>query len=96
MSKGLSYFLGIVTGILLTFGFFAVRAYTAKQGGEGDTKTEKQAKLPDGVTMLDTPVPFTEAKTSRSCRSYLKTPPLPSPRREWSTPAPSITPTLWS
>lgn len=62
MSKGLSYFLGIVTGILLTFGFFAVRAYTAKQGGEGDTKTEKQAKQPDGVTMLDTPVPFTEAK----------------------------------
>lgn len=62
MSKGLSYFLGIVTGILLTFGFFAVRAYTAKQGGEGDTKNEKQAKLPDGVTMLDTPVPFTEAK----------------------------------
>ena len=62
MSKGLSYFLGIVTGILLTFGFFAVRAYTAKQGGEGDTKTVKQAKLPDGFTMLETPVPFTEAK----------------------------------
>lgn len=25
-------------------------------------KIEKQAKLPDGVTMLDEPVPFTEAK----------------------------------
>ena len=62
MSKGFSYFLGILTGILLTLGFFAVKAYTAKQGGEGDTKTEKQARLPDGVTMLDTPVPFTEAK----------------------------------
>ena len=62
MSKGLSYCLGILTGILLTLGFSAVRANTAKQDGEGDVKTEKQAKLPDGVTMLDTPVPFTEAK----------------------------------
>ena len=62
MSKGLSYFLGIVTGILLTFGVFAVIAYTAKQDGKGDTKTERQAKLPDGFTMLETPVPFTEAK----------------------------------
>ena len=62
MSKGLSYFLGILTGVLLTLGFFAVRAYTEKQGGDGDVKTEKQAKLPDGVTMLDEPIPFTEAK----------------------------------
>ena len=62
MSKGLSFFLGIVTGILLTFAFFAVKAYTAKEAGESDTKTEKQAKLPNGATMLDTPVPFTEAK----------------------------------
>ena len=62
MSKGLTYFLGILTGILLTMGFFAVRAYTAKQNGENDVKTEKQAKLPDGVTMLDEPIPFTEAK----------------------------------
>ena len=62
MSKGLSYFLGVVTGILLTFGFLAVRAYTAKESGEGEMKTEKQAKLHDGVTMLETPVPFTEAK----------------------------------
>ncbi|MDT3357247.1 MAG: hypothetical protein LIR35_06675 [Bacteroidota bacterium] len=62
MSKGLTYFLGIVTGIILTFGFFAVIAYTSKQDEEGDTKTEKQVKLPNGVTMLDTPVPFDEAK----------------------------------
>ncbi len=61
MSKGLSYFLGIVTGILLTFVFFAVIPYTSKQDEEGDTKTEKKVKLPNGVTMLDTPVPFTEA-----------------------------------
>ena len=62
MSKGLSYFLGIVTGVLLTLGFFAVKAYTPKQGGENDAQTEKEAKLPDGVTMLDEPVPFNEAK----------------------------------
>lgn len=62
MSKGLSYFLGIVTGILLTLGFFAVKAYTSKQGEEAGTATEKQAKLPDGVTMLEEPIPFTEAK----------------------------------
>lgn len=62
MSKGLSFFLGIVTGILLTLGFFAVRAYTSKKGGDVSTTTEQQAKLPDGVTMLDRPVPFTEAK----------------------------------
>lgn len=62
MSKGLSYFLGIVSGILLTLGFFAVKAFTAKQDDENRTKTENQAKLPDGVTMLDAPIPFTEAK----------------------------------
>ena len=62
MSKGLSYFLGIVTGILLTLGFFAVKAYVPKQDGENGTQTEKEAKLPDGVTMLDEPVPFNEAK----------------------------------
>ena len=73
MSKGLSYFLGVVTGILLTFGFLAVRAYTAKESGKGEMKTEKQAKLPDGVTMLETPVPFTEAKTLRFCRSFSTT-----------------------
>ncbi len=62
MSKGLSFFLGILTGILLTFGLFAVRAYIVQQGGESVVEIEKQAKLPEGVTMLDTPVPFTEAK----------------------------------
>ena len=62
MSKGLTYFLGILTGVLLTLGFFAVRSYSSKGEAAGDVKTEKQAKLPDGVTMLDEPVPFTEAK----------------------------------
>lgn len=62
MSKGLIYFWGIITGILLTLCFFAVRAYTLKQGSEDGTATEKQAKLPDGVTILDEPVLFTEAK----------------------------------
>lgn len=62
MSKGLSYFLGIVTGILLTLGFFAVKAYVPKQDGDEGTQTEQEAKLPDGVTMLDEPVPFNEAK----------------------------------
>ena len=62
MSKGLSYFLGIVTGILLTLCYSAVRAYMANPSEAGDEKTEKQAKLPDGVTMLNDPIPFTEAK----------------------------------
>ena len=61
MSKGLSYFLGIVTGILLTLGFFAVKAYTQSRGENGP-QTEEETKLPDGVTMLDEPVPFNEAK----------------------------------
>lgn len=61
MSKGLSYFLGIVTGILLTFGFFVIKRHMASSDANGTT-TEKQAKLPDGVTMLDEPIPFTEAK----------------------------------
>jgi hypothetical protein len=61
MSKGLSYFLGIVTGILLTLGFFAVKAYTQSQCENGP-QTEEETKLPDGVTMLDEPVPFNEAK----------------------------------
>lgn len=61
MSKGLSYFLGIVTGILLTLGFFAVKNYMAKQGSVEGATTEKQAKLPDGVTMFDETVPFTGA-----------------------------------
>ena len=62
MGKGLTYFLGILTGILLTLGFFALKNSSPKQEGENSNKTEKQAELPDGVTMLDEPVPFTEAK----------------------------------
>lgn len=62
MSKGLSYFLGILTGILLTLGFFAVRSATTKDSAKGTEATEKTAKLPDGITMLDEPIPFTEAK----------------------------------
>ena len=62
MSKGLTYFLGILTGVLLTLGFFAVKSYTSKDKTDGDVKTEESAKLPDGVTMLDETVPFNEAK----------------------------------
>ena len=62
MSKGLSYFLGILTGVLLTIGFLAIRNVTSKDDAAGNTGTEKQAKLPEGVTMLDEPIPFTEAK----------------------------------
>ena len=62
MSKGLTYFLGILTGVLLTLGFFAVRSYTSKDKTDGGVKAEESAKLPDGVTMLDEPVPFNEAK----------------------------------
>ena len=62
MSKGLSYFLGILTGVLLTIGFLAIRNATSKDDAAGNTGTEKQAKLPEGVTMLDEPIPFTEAK----------------------------------
>ena len=62
MSKGLTYFLGILTGILLTLGFFAVKNATSKDGEAGAETTEKAAKLPDGVTMLNEPIPFTEAK----------------------------------
>ena len=62
MSKGLSYFLGILTGILLTIGFLAIRNATLKDDAAGTAGTEKQAKLPEGVTMLDEPIPFTEAK----------------------------------
>ena len=63
MSKGLLYFLGILTGILLTIGFGAVWNAVSKSDSAGTDNTEKQAKLPDGVTMLDEPIPFTEAKT---------------------------------
>ncbi len=62
MSKGLSYVLGILTGILLTLGVFAARYYSSKQDDENGVNTEKPAKLPDGVRMLDESVPFTEAK----------------------------------
>lgn len=59
MSKGLIYFLGILTGIILSIGFLGIQ-----KGESADTKgTEQQAKLPEGVTMLEEPVPFTEAKS---------------------------------
>lgn len=62
MSKGLSYFLGILTGILLTIGFFAIKNAASKDDVAGTKSTEKQVKLPKGVTMLNEPVPFNEAK----------------------------------
>ena len=52
MSKGLSFFLVILTGILLTLGFFAIKSCT-----------DRPSKLPNGVTMFDEPVPFTEARS---------------------------------
>lgn len=62
MSKGLLYFLGILTGILLTIGFGAIWNAASKGDSAGKDNTEEQAKLPDGITMLDEPIPFTEAK----------------------------------
>lgn len=62
MSKGLSYCLGILTGIFLTIGFLAIRNATTKNGAAGTETTEKAPKLPEGVTMLDAPILFTEAK----------------------------------
>lgn len=66
MSKGLSYCLGILTGILLTVGFLAIRKATTKEDvatiTEKTESPEKQDKLPDGVTLLDEPIPFNEAK----------------------------------
>ena len=62
MNKTISFILGIVTGILLTLGIIAIKEYSAKQGEGNDTKTEQKAKLPEGVTMLDESIPFTEAK----------------------------------
>lgn len=58
MSKGLSFFLGILTGILLTIGFLAIMNSASKDGATG---TEKQDKLLEGVTMLEKPIPFNEA-----------------------------------
>lgn len=62
MSKGFIYFLGILTGVLLTLGFFAVRSNSSKGEINVGEKTEEKTKLPDGVTMLDEPIPFKEAK----------------------------------
>ena len=62
MSKGLSYILGILTGILLTLGAIAIIAHTRNNSGENGVSKEKKAKLPDGMTMLDEPIPFTEAR----------------------------------
>ena len=39
MGKGLTYFLGILTGILLTLGFFALKNSSPKQEGENSNKT---------------------------------------------------------
>ena len=65
MSKGLSYFIGIVTGVLLTLCFFAVKDYSIKESKGGSSKVEKKAKLPKGVTFLDEPIPFTGARNFR-------------------------------
>lgn len=62
MSKGLSYFLGILTGILLTVGFLVIVYHSSNNDETTTETTERQAKLPEGVSLLDEPVPFTEAK----------------------------------
>ena len=62
MSRGFSYLLGIITGALLTLGYFVGRDYYAKQNDDNGEKVEMPAKLPEGVTMLDEAIPFTEAK----------------------------------
>lgn len=62
MRKGLSYILGIVTGILLTLGAIAIIEHTRNNSGDNGVSKEKKAKLPDGMTMLDEPIPFTEAR----------------------------------
>lgn len=54
--------LGIITGALLTLGYFVGRDYYAKQNDDNGEKVEMPAKLPEGVTMLDEAIPFTEAK----------------------------------
>ena len=68
MSKGLSYILGILTGILLTLGAIAIINNT----GENGVSKEKKAKLPDGVTMLDEPIPFTEARNFKIMQVIFK------------------------
>lgn|GEM_PF-612552 len=63
MSKGLTFFLGIVTGVLLTFGICTAIYYSKNHGDEGVEMTkEEKAKLPEGMTKLDEPIPFTEAR----------------------------------
>lgn len=63
MSKGSSFALGILTGIILTLVFFAAREYSAKQAGDTGEKTQKEAKLPKGVRKLEEPVLFTGARS---------------------------------
>ena len=62
MSKGLAYFLGILTGVVLTIGGLAIAGSVINKGDDQNTTSNSKAKLPDGVTMLDEPVPFTEAR----------------------------------
>lgn len=62
MSKGISFFLGTITGVLLTLGFFAVKGIITNGGTSSIEITGKTTNLPDGVTMLDKPIPFSGSK----------------------------------
>ena len=61
-----SYFFGILIGILigifLTLGYQAMMDEPSEGGAAGKETAEKTERLPDGITLLDEPVPFTEAK----------------------------------
>lgn len=63
MSKGVSFILGIVAGVVLTLGVEAAVVWSSVDKAMDDgTKVDRPAKLPDGVSMLDEQVPFTAAK----------------------------------
>lgn len=61
MSKGLTFFLGIITGAVLTIIILAIIAATLKDDSSGLGQTVKGNNLPDGVTLLEEPIAFTEA-----------------------------------
>lgn len=63
MEKVQNYILGIVTGILLTLVYFAVKNYLANQGTGNGEKLEQHEGHTRGATMFDNPVPFIEART---------------------------------
>lgn len=71
MSKVLSYILGIVTGVVLTFVVLTVIAYISSKS-DGNIANGNPARLPEGVTLLDEPIPFTEARNFKVFQVILK------------------------